>query len=225
MSIAVSASIAQAQAPVRRLSDWMLEQPFAADAYHLGLSWRVPGEAPAQYALQQSLLQYLVRMNDGDSAPSRIRLRGWLSSLPVTGRVPVAIADIRWLQANPMRDPILLPGHSVDWPRRPTTVTVVTGNGNRCAVTHLQGYETKAYLNACAASNADWAWIAQPDGRIQCYGIAVWNREAQDEPAPGSWIWAPPRNGGWSEAFSEQLITFLATQGPAPDPKIRHRGR
>ncbi len=225
VSLAIAAQSSQAQTPVRRLSDWMLEQPFTPDAYSLGLSWRVPGEVPVQHALRQSLLQQLTRVNDGDSAASRIRLRNWLASLPITGRVPVAIADIRWLQANPMRDPLLLSGHSVDWPRRPTTITVITGNGNRCAVTHIQGYEAKAYLNACAAPNAstaDWAWIAQPDGRLQRYGVAVWNREAQDEPAPGAWIWAPPRNGrwsdGWSEDFSGQLITFLATQGPAPDP-------
>ena len=74
------------------------------------------------------------------------------------------------------------------------------------------------YLNACGVTNADWAWIAQPDGRIQRFGVATWNRELQNDLAPGAWIWAPSRGSGYPDLFSQQLITFLATQEPAPDP-------
>jgi membrane-associated phospholipid phosphatase len=150
------------------------------------------------------------------------RLQAWLSSLPATGRVPVTLADARWLQANPARDPVLLPGHTVVLPQRPRTVTIITDQGIRCAVPHAEGREVKAYLEACdaaSAARADWAWIAQPDGRVQRFGIAIWNQEEQDEPAPGAWIWAPARNSGWPQRFSEDLVTFLATQGPAPDPE------
>lgn len=221
VSLALVSPLLQAQAVPKRLSDWLIEQPFMPDAYSLGLSWRVADELPAQSALRQSLLQALSGTNRDLTANTQAvaRLREWIASLPVTGRVPVSVADARWLQANPKRDPILLPGHSVVLPRRPATVTVITGNGTRCAVTHKSGREARAYLEACKVTNADWTWIAQPDGRIQRFGIATWNRELQDEPAPGAWIWGPPRNGGWSENFSEQLIAFLATQGPAPDPR------
>jgi hypothetical protein len=225
----------------KRLSDWLLEQPIDANAYPLGLSWRVPGEVAAQGELRLDLLRSLsglgvprslsgldlLKSFSGlDSAvtadPEALaRLRDWVRTLPVTGRVRVAVPDARWLQANPTRDPVLQPGHSVVLPKRPRTVTVITARGTRCAVTHAPGFESIAYVEVCSPSGmkrVDWVWVAQPDGRVQRFGVAAWNREAQDEPAPGAWIWAPPRDGGFPEHLSQTLITFLATQGPAPDP-------
>lgn len=246
VSLLLIAPSLYAQVAPQRLSDWLLAQPPSANAYPLGLSWRVPEEAPSQYALRLGLLNSLSgpdrkMMADREvvdrlrewlyslSGPDRevmadpesvARLREWMYTLPVTGRVPVSVPDARWLQANPARDPVLLPGHSVVLPQRPRSVTVITDKGERCTVIHASGHEAKVYLQACSPAStarADWAWIAQPDGRLQRFGIAAWNREAQDEPAPGAWIWGPPRDGGWPELFSQRLIAFLATQGPAPD--------
>ena len=103
---AVVVSPVYAQAEPKRLSDWMLEQPFAPGAYNLGLSWRVASERPAQHALREALFQALARDNNrSDPATvSRDRLRNWLTTLPITGRVPVAVADPRWLQANALRE-------------------------------------------------------------------------------------------------------------------------
>lgn len=228
----VAASTVLGQAAPKRLSDWLLEQPYSADAYPLGLSWRVPEEKASQSLLQRDLLQSLSGSGASGGAagfdrevsadPEAVsRLREWLQTLPVTGRVPVAIADARWLQANPARDPVLQPHHTVVLPARPGSVTVITGKGERCAAAHSYAREAIAYVEACnpeGARRVDWAWIAQPDGRVQKFGIAIWNREKQDEPAPGAWIWAPARDEGWPEIFSERLIRFLATQGPAHHP-------
>jgi len=210
----------QAQAPPKRLSDWLFEQPPSENPYYLGVSWRVTDELPAQGALRLELLNSLARRESSADVETAQRLHAWLATLPVTGRVRVAVADPHWLQANPSRDPILFPGHTAVLPQRPRTVTVIAANGELCRVTHRAGHEASAYVRACSAAGvvaADWAWIAQPDARVQRYGIAAWNREEQDEPAPGAWIWAPPRAAGWPESFSEKLISFLATQGPAPD--------
>lgn len=206
----------------KRLSDWLLEQPILADDYALGLSWRVPGEVPPQAELRLDLLRRLSGLDREVKADREAiaRLHDWIRALPVTGRVPVAVTDARWLQANPVRDPVLQPGHSVVLPKRPRTVTVVTARGECCLVAHAPGHEAMAYIQACSetgSSTVDWAWVAQPDGRVQRFGVAAWNREAQDEPAPGAWIWAPPRGGGWPESFSQRLIAFLATHGPAAD--------
>ena len=100
-------------------------------------------------------------------------------------------------------------------------MTVLTGSGERCSVTHSQGLAARSYIDTClpaGSESADWAWIAQPDGRVQRFGIALWNRQEQDEPAPGAWIWSPPKEGVWPESVSYRLISFLATQGPAADP-------
>lgn len=186
------------QGTPKRLSDWLLEQPASVTDYPLGLIWRVPGEVPAQQALRLDLLKSLSTTEGGVTADpdARLRVYEWLAALSITGRVPVAVADVRWLQANPNRDPVLDPGHSVVLPRRPVTVTVIGQNGAPCKVTHAPGYEAAAYLRACdpvAAARTDWIWIAQPDGRVQRFGIAAWNREPQTALAPGAWVWAPAR--------------------------------
>ncbi len=220
--LVLAPSLVYGQVAPKRLSDWLLEQPASPDAYQLGLSWRVPGEVVSQSQLRLHLLHSLSGLDREVKADSEAlgRLRDWMRTLPVTGRVPVAVPDARWLQANPVRDPMLQPGHSALLPNRPRTITVVTARGNRCLVAHATGVEAMAYVQACSPSSAkraDWTWVAQPDGRVQRFGVAAWNRETQDEPAPGAWIWAPPRDGGFPQRLSHQLIAFLATQGPAPD--------
>ncbi len=222
MLLLLASPLLYAQSAPKRLSDWLLEQSLTPDAYPLGLSWRVPEEVPSQSELRFELLKILSGLDREVTAdPDALgRLRDWVRTLPVTGRVPLAVPDARWLQANPTRDPVLQPGHTVVLPKRPRTVTVITERGERCSVVHFPGHEAMAYLEACSpasARRADWTWMAQPDGRIQRFGVATWNREVQDEPAPGAWIWAPSRGSGWPERLSQRLITFLATQGPAPD--------
>lgn len=210
------------QSAPKRLSSWLLEQPVRPDAYPLGLSWRVPEEiAPQTLAKIQLLRSLKTAQSEVNVAPQGFaRLIDWVSGLRATGRVPVAVADARWLEANPARDPILLPGHAVILPTRPTTVAVVTTEGEVCRVTHEAGREARAYLEICTPASVgsiDYAWIAQPDGRVQRFGIASWNRQVQDEPAPGAWIWGPSREKGIPSSLSERLISFLATQGPAQD--------
>ena len=204
-----------------RLSDWLL-RPGRPEGYLAGLSFRLAEEVPWQTGQKLELVADLAGVDNvvrADGAAMQ-RLRAWIAGMPVTGRVPVASTDGRWLQTNPAHDPILTAGYSVVLPPRPRTVTVITTEGSLCAVVHQAGREAKAYVDACrprGAARSDWAWIAQPDGRVQRFGVALWNEEKQDEPAAGAWIWAPSRGGGWPDKFSERFIRFLATQGPAPD--------
>src|SRR5690606_23885032 len=60
------------------------------------------------------------------------------------------------------------------------------------------------------------AWVVQPDGAVFEHGVAFWNEEAQVEPAPGAWIWAPELSDGVQPWESAMLARFLATQDGAP---------
>ena len=207
-----------------RLSAWLQRQPRSDNAYLPGLSWLVPAEVPAQAAMQSALRSHLIGSDwtfraDNDA---RQRLSAWIGTLPVTGRVPVDIPDSRWLETHPAQDPVLAADHRVIVPARPASITVVMSDGYRCVVSHTPGHESRAYIDACQpASNAhrvDWVWLAQPDGRVRNYGIASWNSQVQEEPAPGAWLWAPALGSGWSDEFSRSMIAFLATQGPSREP-------
>lgn len=204
-----------------RLSDWVLRQP-TTEGYMLGLSWHVPAQRLGQAKLKNHLLARLATMpsttREGNIAKQR--LSDWLSALPVTGRVPVPMPDARWLQAHPDQDPILESDHALSIPARPSGVTVVTETAEQCITPHRPGTEALGYLRSCqpkSASQVDHAWVIQPDGRARRFAVAAWNRQVQDEPAPGAFIWAPARNADWPEDFSAMLAEFLATQSLPTD--------
>ncbi|WP_309683262.1 capsule biosynthesis GfcC family protein, partial [Polaromonas sp.] len=204
-----------------RLSDWLQRQPAVDDAYFPGLSWLVPAEVPAQTALKNALQAHLLgsEWTFRADVQARQRLSAWIGTLPVTGRVPIPVADSRWLEVHPAQNPVLAPDHQVRVPPRPATVTVVTGDGYLCAVPHAAGHDARAYIEACRLPQdtrpVDRVWMAQPDGQVQSFGIGGWNAQKQGEPAPGAWLWAPARGAGWSDGFAKKLMAFQATQGPS----------
>lgn len=205
-----------------RLSDWLLRNPPTEGDDPAALAWHVPGSRQPQADLKHALLAQLWSARDLQADDdARQRIADWLRQLPVTGRVPLAIVDARWLQANPHKDPILASGQALLMPAQTRIITVLTDRGEACTAPHQPGAQTRSYLRAClglGADEIDTAWIVQADGRVQKFGIAGWNAEAQSEPAPGAWIWAPRRNSGWSADFSDQLSTFLATQTALKGP-------
>ncbi len=204
-----------AQAPVipgERLSDWLLRNSNAGSDFS-ALHWRVNAERGPQEQLRSAVLQNL--------APWPAMTQ-WVAGLPVTGRLALAHADARWLQASPQDDPVLGNGQSLVLLARPTQVAVLDERGKMCLLPHRAGFFARDYLRACAGEAqtlahgdaADWVWMAQPDGRVASYGVAPWNAQAQDEPAPGAWLWAPSRSSGVTHASSGNLARFLATQLP-----------
>src|SRR3989304_5257299 len=62
--LAGASPAALAQTPQKRLSEWLIEQPFSEEVYPLGLSWRVPDEVPPQ----QARLLDLIKMLSGPAA-------------------------------------------------------------------------------------------------------------------------------------------------------------
>ncbi|MGJ7558785.1 YjbH domain-containing protein [Variovorax sp. RB3P1] len=205
--------------PGERLSTWLLRQPEGTAAP--GLAWRVPQERLAQQFLKNTLLVRIEaanRLAPRADQVERLKLITWLQGMPITGRVALGVVDPRWLQAHPEEDPILSAGQQlVAPPPDLKTVAVVRPGGELCNVAHEPGRSAWDYVTACGtADSRDWAWIAQPDGRTARVGVAPWNSQPSDEPAPGAWIWAAPRDMSDLVAASEGIIKFLATQGPAP---------
>ena len=204
-----------------RLSAWILRQPQNSNSYLTGLSWNVAREKATQEVAKTSILSHLVGSTSTIEADpqARQRLSDWIAALAVTGRVRVEVADARWLEANAALDPVLSADDEVVVPTRPSSVTVITSNGYLCQLAHAPGQEARYYVSACQSPTSkdpiEKVWVAQPDGYVKAFNNASWNGQVQDEPAPGAWIWAPAVKGGWSEQFSQQLIEFVATQGPS----------
>jgi hypothetical protein len=207
-----------------RLSDWLLRQPAAVPAtgtrFSPALMWSHPAEVPAQTALKQELLSAL----SGPGLEALSPLVRWVRTLPATGRVALAGADPRWLQANPDQDPRLGPDQTLTMPLRPATVTVLLADARWCQVIHTADALAADYLRACAdltgSGPADSVWLVQPDGRSLQLGVQPWNAQAQPHPAPGAWLWAPPRALQVPQAASQALARFLGTQGLAEDLAI-----
>lgn len=191
--------------PGERLSNWLLRQP--ADLFIDGLIWSRPEDMRVQRQLKKELLAEGV-------------LSDWLRNAPVTGRAVIARPEVRWLQAHPKDDPILREGDGIFAGPRPQFVTLLKQDGSLCHVPHTPQARARDYVEACdgQAAGHSWAWLTQPDGQTQRVGLSSWNDSTQMGVAPGAWIWSPADAAKVPEAFSDKLVKFLGTQGPAPDP-------
>lgn len=197
-----------------RLSDWLLRHQEHSSSDTTALMWQVPSERDAQADLKRDLLLEISKtpvLNESEK-------KQWfaiLEALPVTGRVRIDLPDARWLQAHPDRDPILRKDHLLRLPRRAITVTALSESGSLCTVPHTAGAQARDYLRTCfpsVLSGIDYAWLIQPDGRVQQVSINHWNAQTQGEAAPGALIWAPARSLQSLGALPRLLPAFLATQ-------------
>ena len=235
-NVQVQQTTSTAQPPVegQRLSDWLLKNQktstSAVDekpAYALGTIWNSSAELHSQSAQKQALLQSLAELSAPIDEPSfdnsRAALAAFIEKMPVTGRVTLPAANARYLEIQPRLNPILSAKDGVKVPLAPTSITVIRSDGLLCKVRYQANVEARQYFRACRPQSVttDWAWIIEPDGTVKKVSTAAWNEAKQDVPAPGSWIWAPPRWSGWSdkktEQFSEQFSQFLATQALSGD--------
>jgi hypothetical protein len=159
-----------------------------------------------------------------------------IQNLPVTGRVLLPAKDPRWLETHQLLDPIISPQDTLKNPEKKNTVTVIQGDGRVCVIPFKRSVYAIHYTKLCSntSSTPDWAWVIQADGVTQKVSLASWNAKTQNYPASGSWIWVPKQpkgfdqitqqlpwnlkgseKGYYSEKFSEEFASFLATQGPS----------
>lgn len=210
---------AAAPAAGERLSAWLL-RTYGPQADTTALHWRNTSEQLPQLQLRQAVLAAIESSPASAlSGAQRQTLADWVARLPLTGRLTLATHDPRALEVMPEADPVR--GSADEFVRfaRPTQVLVVNEAGLPCLVEHVAGALVRDYLRACASALAepgevDWAWVAQPDGRVQSMGVAAWNQTPQHPPGPGAWIWAPSRDASIARALSDNLARLLATQAP-----------
>ena len=194
-------------------------QQLARNPEGLGLLWTTPEEKQRQQGVHHQLTAELASLRQAGALQESAfqALSQLLQSMPPTGRVRTPAANPAWLASNPKRDPRLLPGDEVDWPlEAPRAVRVMNEVGYVCEVPHRVGLQALDYIHACIHMQpSDWAWLTQPDGRVQQVGLGGWNPSYQSEVAPGAWVWAPSPQlkGRVSPAFHQRWAQWLATQG------------
>lgn len=206
---------------VQRLSQWFEDQRLGPDAYPLGMMWITSEELARQgfelEAMRKELSNLLAHNKISDK--EAVALSDLLNNLIPTGRVLTSAAEPRWLEAQPKKNPLLAPGDIVSLPSRPNALRVLTATGTACDLLHKEGLYATDYAHACFQNAGAWGWLVQPDGRVQKVGLARWNVQLQNQPAPGSWIWLPVANG-LSDEFNNRMANWLSYQGVANNIKL-----
>jgi Exopolysaccharide biosynthesis protein YbjH/Capsule biosynthesis GfcC len=196
------------------------------DLFTFGLVWQTGREMPAQVQLKQGLLSQLQSLQAQTSTANAQYLQvlaRTIGSMPITGRAYLPTQDGRLMQVQLQMQPVLQVGDMVSIPKRPRTVSVLLPHGVVCRVLHRPNATAAQYIQACTPSvpgdgssadvSVDTAYVVQVDGQIESQGLAAWNATPHNAPSPGAWIWAPSREAGIPVKLSEQIASFLATQG------------
>ena len=199
-----------------RLGNWLHTQKLDDSAFLLGTIWATPEEKINQQRKYDELIKSIHQLHQsGDMLEDEKNgLSQVLNILQPTGRVLIDAVDSRWLEANPRRDPQLLPHDYIEIPVRTAVVRLMGSMGDVCELTHTPYVHAVRYVQACFGESAGpWAWIIHADGRVQKIGINHWNQFEHVLPSPGAWIWAPHQDTKLPETFQQQWVAWLATQG------------
>jgi hypothetical protein len=194
------------------------------DAYPLGAAWLRPQDRTAQVRLKAGIEYDLGALHrrallhgDAERAAALRRLRAWIASLPVTGRVP-ALLQPRVVEATPTQNRPLAPGDALYYPTRPRSVRVVGALARPCKPAFRPLADARSYLADCASgalASRNWAWVVQPDGHLSKRGIASWNLSAPKPLAPGAMIYVPIAHklaATVDDGLNRDIARFLATQ-------------
>ena len=200
----------------QRLGAWLSAHPFEDNAYPLGVMWMTPEEKQRQELEKEKLRKTMLRLHYVGLMREEEKqgLSSLLQRMQGTGRVPLSALEPRWLEIQPVRDPVLKAGDALEIPQRPTTVRVMGSTGEVCDIPFTSGMHAKTYAFACMGETmGSWAWVVQADGRINKVGIASWNHFQASLPSPGAWVWVPLADSPLPDSFNEAWASWLANQG------------
>ncbi|WP_339543080.1 capsule biosynthesis GfcC family protein [Pseudomonas sp. JAI120] len=210
--------------PETRLLDVIGAAQPDAQGYWLGAAWLHQPLLERQARLKAGVLFDLDTLRRAALAAGResraqvaVRLYEQVQALPVTGR-QVAVLDPVAVEVGFAPNPLVSDGDRLVYPPRPDSVRVFGAVAGVCTLAFQPLQPARDYLRSCPSSaqaDADYLWLIQPDGRITRLGIAPWNREEGDPPAPGSTLLVPIRSDDLDPPtpdLNPQLAEFLATQ-------------
>lgn len=209
-----------------RLADAAKSAQVHGDAYFLGASLLRSEFQPQQARLKAGLLfdlniiERLSASRDRDQASALAhRVRAWIESMPVTGRLLVRTLEPHALQVSAADNLPLREGDRLVYPARPGTVRVVGAVEHDCELPHAGLREARLYADQCPTSafaDPDLAYVIEPDGSVVLIGIALWNRSPPMPVAPGAVIYLPfgrkAIEGLSDPGFNREMADFIATQ-------------
>ncbi len=207
-----------------RLSDAIAAAAPLVDAYLLGTSFRRKEAEFQQQSLKAGLMYDLSVLKRNESAAvssTASSLLTWLGTQPATGRVRQAI-DMRLIQIQPKKNPELVDGDSLQFPRRPTTVHVIGAVKAPCILTHSPLKVAAQYARECkkeTSADPDYIYIIQADGQVTRHGIASWNRADPQAVSPGGRIYIPIAESAARKVdvhFNDEFATFVSTLAVSP---------
>ncbi len=205
----------QLEQPGIRLGSLLADQRLDDNAYVTGTMWTTPEEKKRQLEQYAELLNLMARLQHQGwmKQEETTGLTHVLRAMQPTGRVLIGGVDSRWFEVNPRRDPVLLPGDSLEIPWRPDVVRVMLSRGQVCEIPFTPGSKARHYVDACTHASGAWAWMVQADGRIYKTGLRDWNRYDSNLPSPGAWLWAPEQDSVLPDSFHLAWTQWLANQG------------
>ena len=211
----------------QRLSSWLLGQ---GEGMSSGFwAWFTPEERARAQAEWPAVRERIIgSLNLPEQESDRHGLSRWLLAAQPQGRVPLGATQVPWLQANPVRDPMLRPGDRLMRLDTHRSVGVL----NERAVCWMQ-HRPKAYpldyIHDCAQGteglpSGQPVWVIQPDGRVRTVRQAAWAPEQMPELAPGALVWMgwpayamrPGMDETQRQALSQETAEWLARLWPSP---------
>lgn len=205
-----------------RLHDASVTAQINAQAWFLGAALLRQSAMEPQQRLKVGLLFELnanrvhaLAMEDAELHELITRLYRAVEAMPVTGRTVAQLDPLQQLILS--NNPLLENGDRLLYPRKAEQVRITGAVMADCVLPHDPSWQMLDYLKACQRhplAERNSAYLIQPNGTWQTYGIAYWNLQPADV-ATGAIIYLPPqpkRLSPSTRGLNNDMAAMLATQ-------------
>lgn len=208
--------------PGARLHDASITGQINSRAWFLGAALLRESALETQQRLKVGLLFELnanrvhaLALDNAELHELMTRLYHVVESMPVTGRVVAQMDPLQQLILS--NNSLLESGDRLLFPRKAEQVRVTGAVMADCVLPHDPSWKMLDYLQACQRhplADRNSAYLIQPNGTWQEYGIAYWNLQPATV-ATGAIIYLPPQPKRLSPStpdLNNDMAAMLATQ-------------